>query len=50
MRNLMLAWLITSSMVVLAKSSIANDQLSQFSENPATSDMHTGNCANDRHS
>jgi len=50
MRNLMLAWLITSSLVVLAKSSIANDQLSQFSENPANSAMPTGNCANHRHS
>jgi hypothetical protein len=37
-------------LVVLAKSSSANDQLSQFSENPANSAMPTENCANHRHS
>ena len=50
MRNLMLAWLITSCLMVLAKSSIANDELAQVSTNPANWAMQIGNCANHRYS
>ena len=43
MRNLMLAWLITSCLMVLAKSSNANDELAQCSTNPENRGMQISN-------
>jgi hypothetical protein len=50
MRNLMLAWLITSCLMVVAKSSIANDELVQLSANTTNWCTQTGNNANHSYS
>jgi PQQ-dependent dehydrogenase (methanol/ethanol family) len=50
MRNLAFAWLLTSILLVMAKSSTANDELAKLSSNPSNWAMQAGNFANHRYS
>ena len=43
MRNLALAWLITSILIVMAKSSTANDELAKLSANSSDWAIQAGN-------
>ncbi len=50
MRNLAFAWLLTSILLVMAKSSTANDELANLSSNPSNWAMQVGNFFNHRYS
>jgi hypothetical protein len=49
MRNLALAWLVTSILLVMAKSSTANDELAKLSANPPNWAMQVGDFSNHRY-
>jgi hypothetical protein len=49
MRNLALAWLVTSTLLVMAKSSSANDELEILSSNPSNWAMQADDFVNHRY-